>query len=85
MYLSDHLIAALIITLCASIGYLWKELQQLIKRSEVHSIRIQHLEQDNVLHKQNYKDLYESLFKMVSELKEDISELKETILKNKHE
>lgn len=85
MYLSDHLIAAILIVLCGASGYLWKELQQLIRRNEVHSIRIQHLEQDNILHKQNYKDLYESLFKMVSELKEDISELKETILKNKHE
>lgn len=83
--MSEHLKGVIIAIICGAIGYLWKELQTLIKNSEVHSVRIQHLEQDNMTHKQNYKDIYESLFKMVSELKEDISQLKEKILKTKHE
>ena len=83
--MSDHLKGVILVIICGALGYLWRELQHLIKDNEVHAIRIEHLEQDNKGHKQSYKDLYESLFKMVSELKDDISELKESILKKKHD
>jgi hypothetical protein len=83
--LSDHLKGTIIVVICGILGWLWNELQKLIKSHEVNSIRIDHLERDNQLHKENHKGLYESLFAMVKELKQDISDLKETFLKNKHD
>ena len=79
--LSDHIKGAILIVICGILGWLWNELQKLIKNNDVLSIRVDHLERDNQGHKDNHKYLYESLFAMVKELKQDISDLKETFLK----
>jgi len=82
--MSEGLKGIIIVVLCGILSWLWNELQKLIKSNDVLEIRIDHLERDNQLHKDNHKGLYESLFAMVKELKQDISDLKETFLKNKH-
>ena len=83
--LSEHMKGVLLAIIAAIVGWLWNEMQKLIKNNDVLSLRVDHLERDNQVHKDNHKDLYESLFNMVKELKQDISDLKETFLKNNHE
>ena len=83
--MSEHIKGALLAIIAAIVGWLWNEMQKLIKNNDVLTIRVDHLERDNQVHKDNHKDLYESLFNMVKELKQDISDLKETFLKNNHE
>ncbi|MBS1684758.1 MAG: hypothetical protein JSS76_08390 [Bacteroidetes bacterium] len=81
--MSEEIKGVILAVMCGAIGWLWKEVQSLIKANEVAQVRIKHLEEDNRTHKENHSGLYEKLMGMVAELKEDISDLKEAIAKHK--
>ena len=79
--MSDELKGVIILLVFTALGWFYKEIQTVIKKIEGHDIKIEHLELDNKQHKDNHKELLESLFEKVLELKQDISDLKESFNK----
>jgi hypothetical protein len=77
--MSDELKGVILIIVAGAMGWLWNELQKLMKANDVLVVRIEHLEADNSKHKDNHVQVMDRIFEMVTELKQDISDLKETV------
>ena len=48
--MSEHIKGALLAIIAAIVGWLWNEMQKLIKNNDVLTIRVDHLERDTITH-----------------------------------